>query len=66
MHTISKTQMDVIGKKHGISPRYRKAFLLLANKGIIDDDTFTTRLWACRNYQHAFNDVMTFISGDLV
>ena len=64
MRTMTKSEMDTIGRKHGISPKFRKAFLLLANEAKIRDDEFTMRLWACKNYDECFREVMTFISGD--
>ena len=55
---LSKAQMDVIGREHGIHPRYRKEFLKLANDGKLDNDQFGVRLHACKNYRDACAAVM--------
>jgi hypothetical protein len=63
--TMTKAQMDVIGREHGIHPRYRREFLKLANKGRIDNDEFGDRLYACQNYQRACASMMHFMArGD--
>lgn len=58
MVELSKKQMDVIGREHGIHPRYRKEFLKLANKGRLDNEEFGDRLYACKNYKKACAAVM--------
>jgi hypothetical protein len=58
---MTKQQIDTLGVKHGIHPRYRVEFLKLANESVIDNKTFGTRLCTCKNYQQMFNDLMQLL-----
>jgi len=60
---LTKATMDEIGRKHRIHPRYRREFLKLANRGILDNDEFGRRLFARRNYKHAEADIMRLLSS---
>jgi hypothetical protein len=62
MREVTREEMDAIGARHGIHPRYRAEFLKLANKGRIDDRRFGTRLHTCLNYQAACREVMELLS----
>ncbi len=62
MREVTQEEMDAIGTRHGIHPRYRKEFLKLANKGRIDNNQFGTRLHTCLNYRAACRELMELLS----
>lgn len=62
MRKVTKEEMDVIGTRHSIHPRYRMEFLKLANEGRIDNDEFGRRLHTSRNYAKAGRDLMQLLS----
>jgi hypothetical protein len=62
MRTITAEEMDAIGVRHGVHPRYRTEMLKLANEGRIDDRQFGTRLHTCLNYQTACREVMALLT----
>ncbi|MGA2059103.1 MAG: hypothetical protein ABSG67_01380 [Thermoguttaceae bacterium] len=62
MREVTQEEMDVIGVRHGIHPRYRREFMKLANEGRIDDRQFSTRLHACLNYKAACRDLMELLA----
>jgi hypothetical protein len=63
---LTQEQIDSVGIKHEIHPRYRSEFLKLANKAVIDNRRFSTRLCTCKNYQDAFNDIMELLKHDSI
>jgi hypothetical protein len=62
MREVTQEEMDAIGTRHGIHPRYRREFLKLANEGRIDDRQFGTRLHTCLNYKAACRELMEILS----
>ncbi len=62
MREVTQEEMDAIGARHGIHPRYRREFLKLANEGCIDDKQFSTRLNTCLNYKAAYRELMELLS----
>jgi hypothetical protein len=62
MRQVTQEEMDAIGARHGIHPRYRAGFLKLANEGRIDDKRFGRRLHTCLNYQAACREIMELLS----
>ena len=62
MRHVTQEEMDAIGARHGIHPRYRREFLKLANDGCLDNDRFGARLHTCLNYQAACQELMELMS----
>lgn len=62
MIEVTREEMDAIGARHGIHPRYRTEFLKLANEGRIDNEQFSTRLHTCLNYDAAYRELLELLS----
>jgi len=55
-------QLDNILERHGIAPKFKRAFRILAEQGRIDDLEFRTRLQTCINYQAARDEILELLT----